>query len=440
MQHKIQNYIENHKLLVPKGRVIVGVSGGADSMALLHVLLELGYDCVIAHCNFHLRMDESDSDETFVRNFARSLKVPFYSIDFETTKYAKDHHISIEMAARDLRYAWFNELLQKHKAQAIAVAHHADDSIETLLMNLVRGTGLRGLTGIAPRNEKVVRPLLCCTRSKIENYIIQYNLEHITDSSNATLDYQRNKFRNVVLPLLEEINPSVRQTLYQTIDRFEGTMAIYQQALVQIEKEIVHNEGETVLLDIELLKKQAHLPTVMYELLNKYGFGNATILQITELLDGESGKQFFSETHRLIKDRKQLIINKTEPITETDYWISSSDTEITKPFHMEISKFSVNSDFQPSKEKNCIDVVASKLQFPLQLRHWYEGDSFIPFGMKGSKKISDFFIDNKFSLLEKEQTWLLVSGDDIVWIVGHRIDNRFKVNIETNDVFRFTIN
>jgi len=440
MQHKVQNYIENHKLLVPKGRVIVGVSGGADSMALLHILLELGYECVIAHCNFHLRMEESDNDETFVRNYARSIKVPFYSIDFETTKYASDHHISIEMSARDLRYKWFYELLQKHDAQAIAVAHHADDSIETLLMNLVRGTGLRGLTGIAPQNEKVVRPLLCCTRNEIENYIIQYNLEHITDASNATLDYQRNKFRNVVLPLLEEINPSVRPTLYQSLDRFEGTLAIYQHALEQIEKEIVHKEGETVLLDIELIKKQVHLPTAMYELLHKYGFGNATIQQVTEQMDGESGKQFYSDTHRLIKDRKYLIINKMEPAIQTDYWISSSDLEITKPFLMKISKHTITPDFQISKDRNCIHVDASKLYFPLQLRHWQEGDAFIPYGMNGNKKVSDFFIDNKFSILEKEKTWLLVSGNEIVWIIGYRIDNRFRVTNETKAVFQFIIN
>jgi len=439
MQHKVKIYINNHKLLVPQGIIIVGVSGGADSMALIHMLLKLGYNCVIAHCNFHLRKEESDNDEIFVRNFAKSLKIPYYSIDFETTKYANTHHISIEMAARDLRYQWFYQLLQKLNAQAVAVAHHADDSIETLLMNLVRGTGLRGLTGIAPRNGKVVRPLLCCSRNEIENYIVQHNLEHITDSTNATLDYQRNKFRNVILPLLEEINPSVRQTLYQTMDRFEGTLAIYQQALDNIEKEIVDNDDETVLVDIEKLKSQVHLPTIMYELLQKYGFGNVTIQQVTEHLDGESGKQFYSDTHRLIKDRKYLIINKIELKFETNYWISMTDTVISKPLNLEISKFSIHSEFQVSKDKKCIHLDASKLQFPLQLRHWHEGDSFVPFGMKGSKKISDFFIDNKFSILDKEQTWLLVSGDDIVWIVGYRIDNRFSVTNETKEVVQIKL-
>lgn len=439
MQYKVKKYIDDHKLLLPQGIIIVGVSGGADSMVLLHLLIALGYDCVIAHCNFHLRKEESDSDEFFVRNFARSLKIPFYSIDFETTEYAAHHHISIEMAARDLRYAWFHELLKKLDAQAIAVAHHADDSIETFLMNLVRGTGLRGLTGIAPRNGKVVRPLLCCTRNEIENYIIEYNLEHINDSSNATLDYQRNKFRNVVLPLLEEINPSVRQTLYQTMERFEGTLAIYDHAIDKIEKEIIHNEDEAIFLNIELLKKQVDIPTVMYEILNKYGFGNATVQQVTEHLDGESGKQFFSDTHRLIKDRKYLIINKIEPKIQSEYWISITDTEIAKPFRMVISKHILTPEFQISKDKNCIHLDASKLQFPLQLRHWHEGDSFIPFGMKGSKKVSDFFIDNKFTLLEKEQVWLLVSGDDIVWIVGHRTDNRCRVTKETKEVVQLII-
>ena len=439
MQYKVKKFINMHKLLDPQQTIIVGVSGGIDSMALLHLLLQLGYKCVMAHCNFHLRMAESNNDELFVRNHAKSLKVPYYSIDFDTTSYAKSHHISIEMAARDLRYAWFQQLLEKLNAQAIAVAHHADDSIETLLMNLVRGTGLKGLTGIAAHNGNVVRPLLCCTRNEIEKYIVQYNLEHITDSTNATLDYQRNKFRNLILPLLEEINPSVRQTLYQSIDRFEGTFAIYQQALERIEKEIVDNEAETVIMDIEKLKNQPHLPTIMYELLQKYGFGNATIQQITEQLDGESGKQFFSTTHRLIKDRKQLIINKIEFKTESNYWISLSDTEIEKPIKMEITRFSIDTEFQISKNKNCVQFDAAKLQFPLLLRHWQEGDAFIPFGMKGSKKISDFFIDNKFSILEKEQTRLLISGDDIVWIVGHRTDNRFRVTMDTKEVVQVSI-
>jgi len=439
MQQKVQNYIEKHKLLSHTNPVIIGVSGGADSVVLLHLLFSLGYDCVIAHCNFHLRMEESDRDEAFVLNLSKELKIPRYHIDFETDKYAEAHHISIEMAARDLRYTWFYELLEKCHAQAIAIAHHADDSIETLLMNLVRGTGLRGLTGIPTRNGNVVRPLLCCTRTEIENYIIEHNLEYITDSSNATLDYQRNKFRNVVLPLLEEINPSVRQTMYDSLERFSGNLTIFDQAIEKIKAEVIHIESETIKLDIDLLKQQVHLPTVMYELLHNYGFGADTIKQITDQLDGESGKQFYSETHRLLKDRKYLIIHKIEPKTDDVYLISEINFEIKEPFHLKLNKLQVESDFRVSKSKNCVHIDASKLQFPLQLRRWKEGDSFFPFGMTNSKKISDFFIDNKFTILEKEQSWLLISDSNIVWIVGQRLDNRYRVTQKTKEIIELII-
>lgn len=440
MQQKVQSYIQKHQLLTPQGPIIVGVSGGTDSVALLHILVSLGYDCIIAHCNFHLRIDESNRDEEFVRNLSKSIKTPYYHIDFETIKYADKHGISIEMAARDLRYNWFNELLLTHHAQAIAVAHHADDSIETMLINLVRGTGLRGLTGIQPRNKNVVRPLLCCSRAELENYLILHDLEQVEDSTNATVDYQRNKFRNEVLPLLTEINPSVRQTLYNSLQRFEGNLAIYQQAIQKMEELIVHKESGLIKMDIEQIKKQIHVPTVMFELLHSYGFNPSVIEQITEQLDGESGKIFYSDTNRLIKDRQYLIISAKDSIVDQEYLISQNDRDISLPISMKISRQLVSGDFKISKENNCVHIEASKLIFPLKLRRWTEGDTFYPFGMKQRKKISDFFIDNKQSLLEKEQTWLLVSGDDIVWIVGQRLDNRFRVTEKTKEVIEIMIN
>ena len=439
MQQKVQTYILKHQLLSPGGRVIVGVSGGSDSVALLHLLIFLGYDCVIAHCNFHLRMGESDRDELFVRKLSQTYHVPYYQIDFETSKYADEHKISIEMAARDLRYAWFYELLSKLDAQAIAVAHHADDSIETLLMNLVRGTGLRGLTGIPCRNGKVIRPLLCSNRLEIENYLIENHLEHMEDSTNASLDYQRNKFRNAVLPLLEEINPSVRQTLYDSLDRFEGSLAIYQQAVEGIKKELVMNESGLVKLDISLLKKQVHLPTILYEILHPYGFGISTIHQIAAHIDGESGKQFYSETHRLLKDRTQLIVSEIGAKKDEVFWISETDKEISEPIALKLNNIERTADFRVSKLKNCIHLDASKLKFPLQLRRWHEGDSFFPFGMVQRKKISDFFINAKLSRLEKEQSWLLVSGRDIVWVIGQRMDNRYRISKETKEVLELIV-
>ena len=439
MQQKVQTYIQRHQLLTPGGRIIVGVSGGTDSVVMIHILMSLGYDCLIAHCNFHLRMDESNRDELFVRNLAKDLKIPYYSIDFETTKYAEEHKISIEMAARDLRYAWFYELLYNQDAQAIAVAHHVDDSIETMLMNLVRGTGLKGLTGIQPRNHKVVRPLLCCTRLELETYLVHHDLEHIEDSTNTSSDYQRNKFRNEVLPLLLEINPSVRQTLYDSLERFEGNWTIYQQAIDKMKMEIVQTKPGLVKMDIDGIKRQVHIPTLMYELLHPYGFGSSLIEQITDQLDGESGKVFYSDTHRLVKDRKYLLISEKEENYSEEYSINEDVSVIEFPLPMKISKQFVTSGFEVSKELNRIHVDASKLSFPLVLRRWKEGDSFFPFGMKQRKKVSDFFINNKLSLLEKEQSWILVSNHEIVWIVGQRLDNRFCVSKETKEVVEFKI-
>jgi len=439
MQQKVQTYIQRHQLLTPGGRIIVGVSGGTDSVVMIHILMSLGYDCLIAHCNFHLRMDESNRDELFVRNLAKDLKIPYYSIDFETTKYAEEHKISIEMAARDLRYSWFYELLYNQDAQAIAVAHHADDSIETMLMNLVRGTGLKGLTGIQPRNHKVVRPLLCCTRLELETYLVHHDLEHIEDSTNTSSDYQRNKFRNEVLPLLLEINPSVRQTLYDSLERFEGNWTIYQQAIDKMKMEIVQTKPGLVKMDIDGIKRQVHIPTLMYELLHPYGFGSSLIEQITDQLDGESGKVFYSDTHRLVKDRKYLLISEKEENYSEEYSINEDVSVIEFPLPMKISKQFVTSGFEVSKELNRIHVDATKLSFPLVLRRWKEGDSFFPFGMKQRKKVSDFFINNKLSLLEKEQSWILVSNHEIVWIVGQRLDNRFCVSKETKEVVEFKI-
>ncbi|MFZ4726681.1 MAG: tRNA lysidine(34) synthetase TilS [Paludibacter sp.] len=439
MQQKVQNYIEKHKLLTPNGLVIVGVSGGADSIALLNILVSLGYDCVIAHCNFHLRMAESDRDEAFVRKIASDLKLPFYHIDFETSKYASEHNISIEMAARDLRYVWFYELLDNLKAQAIVVAHHADDSIETMLMNLVRGTGLRGLTGIANRNEKVVRPLLCCSRLEVENYLKSNYLLHIVDSSNAELNFQRNKFRNQVLPLLEEINPSVRHTLYESLDRFDGTLAIYEQALETIEKEVVDKKTETIRFNIDALKKQANIPTVLYELIHPYGFGNSTVKQISEQIDGESGKMFYSSSYQILKDREFLILNKIEDFNDKQYTIFDKEEFISEPIQLTINKFDISADFLVSKAKNKVHFDAEKLTFPLQLRRWQEGDSFYPFGMNQRKKVSDFFIDNKINRLEKEKSWLLISDNEIVWIIGYRTDNRFKVTEETKKLIEISV-
>ena len=439
MLQKVQSNIEKHQLLVHGKPVLVAVSGGADSIALWHVLNALEYDCVIAHCNFHLRGEESNRDERFVRELTEKYQIPFYKIDFDTSKYADENGISIEMAARDLRYTWFYELLDELQAQTIAVAHHADDTIETMLMNLIRGTGLRGLTGIPIKNEKVVRPLLCCSRNEIERYLNENNLSYVIDSTNKQTDYQRNKIRNIVIPLLEELNPSVRQTLYDASERFKETYSIYSEAIESVSSKIVTSDSETTKININELEQKTAYQSILFEILYPFGFNPSTIQQISEALHKTSGKHFFSETHSLLKDRDSLIIYPKKNVRNETYFISEASIEIHEPFNIRLEKIAKTNNFQPSKKQNKIHIDFAKLQFPLTLRKWRAGDVFQPFGMNGKKKVSDFFIDNKLSLLEKETCWLLLSGNEIIWIVGHRTDNRFRITSETTDILQINV-
>ena len=437
MLQKIQSYINENQLLASDKTVIVAVSGGADSVALWHILKNLGYDCVMAHCNFHLRGEESYHDEEFVRRLAEKYQTPFFKIDFDTAKYADENGISVEMAARDLRYEWFYRLLGELQAQAIAVAHHADDNIETMLMNLIRGTGLRGLVGIPNKNGKVVRPLLCCSRKEIEQYLSENKLDYVEDSTNKLNDYQRNKIRNQIIPLLEKINPSVRQTLYDTSERLSETYEIYSDTIKSISEKIVSHEADSVKIDIEKLKQQTGCKSILFEILHPFGFNSATVQQISETLCKESGKQFFSETHCLLKDRNELIIHKKQLLDDNIIYMISENTEkICEPIELQFKKITKTADFQVSKNRNEIHLDFAKLQFPLTLRRWCEGDIFQPFGLKGKKKVSDFFIDNKLNLIEKKSCWLLLSGSEIVWIVGYRTDHRFRITGATSEVLQ----
>ena len=439
LQQKVLSYIEKHQLLSPDKAVIIGVSGGTDSVVLLHLLVALGYKCEVAHCNFHLRMEESIRDEKFVRNLALTYSIPLHTIDFDTITYAKEHGISIEMAARELRYRWFEKIMKKQGAQAIAVAHHADDNIETLLLNLSRGTGLRGLCGMSARNNNIVRPLLECSRQELDNYLTEHHLEHVEDSTNTLNDYKRNKIRNKVIPMLSEINPAIRETLQSEIMYFKGTLAIYEQALSEIKKDIVDNSGEGLKLNIEKIKKQVDIPTIMFELLHPYNFNNSVIEQLTEHLNSEPGKIFHSETHRLIIDRNHLIISAKGDYSKGSYIISQEDSELIIPNKLIINRLQKSEGYILPKDQNRVHIDASKISFPLTIRNWKEGDFFYPLGMKKKKKLSDFFIDNKLSLFEKEKVQLLISNNEIVWIVGIRLDDRFKITNDTKKIIELVI-
>lgn len=428
MRDTVRAYIEKYQLLEESCPVLVGLSGGADSIALLTLLVKLGYSCIAAHCNFHLRGEESMRDERFAEEYAKTLQVPFLKTDFDTEQYAAANHLSIEMAARELRYNWFEEKRSETGAQAIVVAHHRDDSVETVLMNLVRGTGIRGMSGIRPKNGYVVRPLLCVTRKEITAWLDARNISYVTDSTNLSDAYTRNFIRLRVLPLLEEINPSVRTAIARTADHLSAAEAVYMHVVEQAKAEVL-DEGNRI--SIPALMHYPSPDAILYELLKVYNFSRTVSEDIYAALEGEPGKQFFSPTHRLVKDRDYLLLSSIETKPEQTYVLSGNEEKWVGPVELSFNKVVISENFHIRKDKNIAYFDYDKLAFPLTLRTWKDGDWFIPFGMKGRKKLSDYFSDRKFSRFEKERVWLLCSGNDIIWIVGERPDNRYSIGSAT---------
>ena len=432
MKEQIQQYIIQHQLLSGEKPVVVGISGGADSVALLHILVSLGYKCIAAHCNFNLRGDESFRDEQFTIDFTKRLQVPLCKISFETNKYAQDNRLSVEMAARELRYRWFEELLNTYDADAVAVAHHRDDSVETLLINLTRGSGLTGLTGIKPKNGNVVRPLLCVSREDIYAYIENNGLEYVTDSSNSSDIYTRNFIRLKVIPLLEEINPSVKASLARTANHLYDASLIYNHSIEEARRVIIQSNR----LSISALLSFPAPATILYEMLKPYGFSRTVCESIFTVLEKDSGKIFYSSTHRLLKDRSDLLIDVLSGEDNRAYLINLEDDNVDLPVELKPEIVVIKEDYQIEKDRKFAYFDFDKLSFPLVLRHWQEGDWFVPFGMKGKKKVSDYFSDKKFSLFDKEKTWLLCSGQDVIWIVGERTDNRYRIEKTTKRVLK----
>ena len=425
MLHFVEKYIERQELFAPHDKLIIGVSGGADSVAMLHVLLTLGYDCEVAHCNFHLRDAESDRDEKFVEELAQKLNIPFHKTDFDTKTFAKENSVSIEMAARELRYDWFEELRKKCNAQYIVVAHSADDVVETTLMNFTRGTGIDGLRSIEPKNAAVVRPFLEVWRTKIEQYLQENNLPFVEDSTNAEKIHLRNKFRHSVIPLLETINPAFKKSTLRTVSHLKDVAKIYHKTVKKEQKKFIFKRKSGFEISIPELKKRTGYASLLYEFLKVKDFNSAQVEDIVSGLDGESGQQYFSKTHRVLKDRDSLFVclSGLDPQPPAMQF-----TIIEKP-----DSLTTLSDF---KDKNTAYLDANKLQFPLEIRRWQEGDYFYPFGMRKRKKLSNYFIDKKYSLFEKENAWLLLSGGKIVWLVSERTSEHYKIDEKTKDILK----
>ena len=415
---KVKEFIEKEDLFSKQDKILVALSGGADSVALTRILITLGYHCEAAHCNFELRGEESDRDEDFVRNFCRSLNIKCHSIHFETRRYAAQQSISIEMAARELRYNWFSKICEESDCQVVAVAHHKDDSVETMLLNLIRGTGINGLLGIRPKNGNVVRPLLCASRQEVVEYLHRMNQTYVTDSTNLEDEYTRNKIRLNLLPLMEEINPSVKDGLVKTASYLNDISKVYQQAIKEsIDRIFITPEKE---ISIEKLMNEPAPQALLFEVLSPLGFNSTQVEEVYGSLNGQPGKRFISSQWQVVKDRDLLLIEKVKTANDKPQ-IIFEEVLLTKEFVI-------------PKDKNTACFDANKFKGIISIRKWEKGDYFIPFGMKGKKLVSDFMTDSKFSLLKKEQQWVLSCNDQIAWLIGERTDNRFRIDDSTQKV------
>lgn len=431
---EFQDHINSKFPFLKKGKkLLVAVSGGIDSVVLTHLLHQLKLDLQLAHCNFCLREKESDQDEQFVIELANKLQLKIHTKSFDTQSFAQNNKVSVQMAARQLRYQWFQELVQQEKLDYIITAHNLDDNLETFLINFTRGTGLEGLCGIAEVNETIVRPLLVFSRLLIEKFAIENNIKWREDSSNAETKYIRNKIRHQVIPLLKEINPGLLQSFKQTSKHLLQSRHIISEAISDIKPKVITSDKKGLYkIDIRKINELSNPTAYLYELLKAYNFTQWN--DVHNLLDGQSGKQIISSTHRLIKDRDFLLLElRTKSPKTTSYSIEDGQTEInTKDFSIHLSK----TENGKTDTKTKIFVDADKMAFPLTIRKWQNGDYFYPFGMTGKKKLSKFFKDEKFSLIDKENTWILTSGDAIVWVLGERMDDRFKVTEKTKKIIQ----
>lgn len=429
---QVKEYIQQNIPLVQNDKILVGLSGGADSVALLSILKELGYCCFAAHCHFGLRGEESDRDRNFAKQIATKLGVPYIEVKFDTLRYAAEKKISVEMACRELRYEWFETQRVALGCRYLAVAHHRDDSVETVLINLIRGTGISGLTGISSLNGAVIRPILGLSREDVENYIALSSLSYVIDSTNKESVYVRNKIRNRILPLMKEINPSVYEAIEATAVHLSETELIYREALNKKIESMVDIRDEVVYINLQKLTSETAVRTILYEILKPYGFLTSQLNDIISSFSEESGKRFFSLTHRIIKDRDKLIV---APLGKEDNFLIYYPAE-----EMLRAEYISVEELPPfTRDKSCAYFDADKLPQNLILRHWRMGDRFLPFGMKGTQKLSDYFTTHKFSLIQKERIWLLVAGEEILWLVGERQSDKYKVTPSTKRVVKFTI-
>lgn len=433
MLTKFQNHIEQNFHQLKDKKLFLAVSGGIDSMVLLDLFYKLRFDICVVHCNFQLRGKESDGDEMLVREICQDRYIPYFIEKFDTLEFAKENKLSIQLAARKLRYDWFQEIIS-HGFDYVLTAHHLDDNVETFLINFIRGTGLEGLTGIPAQNGNIIRPLLPFSRLEIENYALENKIQWREDSSNASDKYFRNKLRHDIVPILKELNTGFLDSFQNTLHHLQQAESLVEDASKLVYEKVVVVKENQLEIHLKPLLEFQNYKAYLYQWLKEYRFSAWN--DIYDLVEAQSGKKVFSETHILLKDREKLILFERKSSNNSTFFIIESlDSKVNIPlklrFYKGVNIFETHS--------NCIFVDESKLKFPLTIRKWQEGDYFYPSGMNGKKKLSKYFKDEKYSLLDKENQWLLCSEDQIVWVIGKRADNRFTSNETTQNSIKIVL-
>jgi len=433
MLSKFQKNLSENLPFLKEKKLLLAISGGIDSVVLAYLLRQLNYDISLAHCNFKLRGNESDGDEQFVSHFASENDFELFVTSFDTESFAIDNKLSIQVAARQLRYIWFHQLLQKNNLDYILTAHHLDDNLETFLINFTRGTGLEGLTGIPVQNDKIVRPLLNFSRKEIEEFASENKIEWREDSSNSSDKYLRNKLRHDVVPILKSLNPSFLNSFQDTLKHLEQAKSLVEDASVLVYKQVVTEKNGQKFFRLFDLKRLPNYEAYLFQWLQPFGF--SAWKDISNLTEAQSGKFILSENYRLLKDRDFLILEEIPKENYTIYEIEA-DAEISIPIKLKTETVS-----EAEKRTNPTEIYVDKetLKFPLHIRKWREGDYFCPAGIDGKKKVSKYFKDEKMSLSDKENTWLLLSENQIVWIIGRRQDRRFYIENSTTPVLKISL-
>ena len=436
MLEQFLNHIQQHSLCKPSDRILLAVSGGLDSMVMLNLFKKAGYPVGVAHGNFQLRGNEADEDERFVMDACKAADIPFFGKKFNTREYATENKLSIQTAARELRYAWFQELMSKEQFNFLATAHHVNDSLETVLLKWVHGSSLESFSGIPVRNKKVIRPMLFATRNQLSEFASEKGIMWRNDSSNDSDDYQRNFIRHQVIPRLKEINPALESTFLHGLKKITGELEFLRTQLEQWKAEHVRQKEGHVLIDKAALLNATFSDSLLWRVVREYGFNIDQCHDMMQAMQSQSGKKFIGTSHLLTLDRDHIIISPYDEAYEAVTIREKNESVVRGAWEISIGRTT-------SKEISGSSIVASldaeKVKFPITWRYWQPGDSFYPLGMENRKKLSDFLIDRKIPLADKNGISVLESEGEIIWVVGHRIDNRYKITPETRSVIEFTV-